>query len=148
VTSIGADAFDQCAKLTNVNIPNSVKTIGTYAFRYCSGLTGITIPAGVTSIGNYAFSDCTNLKDAYFYGNAPTMSSTVFANCATGFTVHYLSTGTGFTNPWNGYITVPFTPAAGVSYQTHVQDIGWQTMFITGQHPNKRSSSSDWKLSG
>ena len=132
VTSIGADAFDQCAKLTNVNIPNSVKTIGTYAFRYCSGLTGITIPAGVTSIGNYAFSDCTNLKDAYFYGNAPTMSSTVFANCAAGFTVHYLSTGTGFTNPWNGYTTVPFTPAAGVSYQTHVQDIGWQDYVMNG----------------
>jgi len=132
VTSIGIRAFEECAKLASVSIPNSVKTIGSYAFERCSGLTGITIPVSVTSIGSYAFSTCTSLKDAYFYGNAPTMGSTVFSGCAAGFTVHYLSTSTGYTNPWNGYTTVAFTAAAGVTYQTHVQDIGWQDYVVNG----------------
>ena len=132
VTSIGTYAFEECVKLTSVSIPNSVKTIGSNAFDQCSGLTGITIPASVTSIGSYAFSICTSLKDAYFFGNTPTMDSTAFSGCAAGFTVHYLSTSTGFTNPWKGYTTVPFTAAAGVSYQTHVQDYGWQDYVMNG----------------
>ena len=40
--------------LTNITLPESVKTIGAYAF-YSTGLKTITIPRNVVSIGDYAF---------------------------------------------------------------------------------------------
>ena len=132
VTTIGADAFGDCYNITNVTIPNSVISIEGPAFMSCSGLTSITIPESVTNIGSMSFFSCRNLRDVYFYGNAPRLDKDVFTNCASGFTVHYLNTSTGFTNPWNGYTTVPFTAEAGVSYRTHVQDIGWQDYVANG----------------
>ena len=61
VTAIADRAFKNCYSLTNVSIPNSVKSIGDEAFYYCSGLTGVTIPNSVESMGTYAFFYCENL---------------------------------------------------------------------------------------
>jgi len=68
VTNISAHAFDNCAFLKKIIIPEGVKTIGDYAF-YCAGaatasgmgddaLKEIIIPNSVTSIGAHAFGDC------------------------------------------------------------------------------------------
>jgi len=104
----------------------------------------------VTSIGEGAFYYCESLTGAYFYGNAPTMGEAVFDECASDFTVHYLSGKTGYTNPWVGYPTVSFT---AVIYQTHIQDIGWQgyvgngaTSGTSGQ--SKRLEAIRIKLAG
>jgi len=61
VTSIGANAFFDCDRVTSVNIPNSVTNIGDYAFYKCTGLTSVIIPEKVTSIDQYAFTDCYDL---------------------------------------------------------------------------------------
>ena len=55
VKSIVEKAFENCADITSVVIPNSVTTIGAAAFRGCTGLASLTIPKSVTSIGLSAF---------------------------------------------------------------------------------------------
>uniref|UniRef100_UPI00404A14A4 leucine-rich repeat protein n=3 Tax=Flavobacterium sp. TaxID=239 RepID=UPI00404A14A4 len=55
VTSIGAEAFQQCTNITTVSMGNSITSIGNYAFSVCVGLTSLSISNSVTSIGNGAF---------------------------------------------------------------------------------------------
>ena len=61
VTSIGEEAFYQCAELKSISIPESVVSIGKYAFCGCTGLTSITIPNSMISIKNGAFYYCNGL---------------------------------------------------------------------------------------
>ena len=48
VKSIGWSAFYNCKGLTSITIPNSVTSIGKWAFRYCSGLESIVVDPGNT----------------------------------------------------------------------------------------------------
>ena len=61
VSSIGNYAFDDCAGLTGITIPDSVTSIGYGAFAFCYNLTSVTIGNSVISIGDYAFEECTRL---------------------------------------------------------------------------------------
>ena len=63
VTSIGVQAFSDCANLVTITVPESVTTIGGWAFRDCSSLTSVTIPDSVTAIGARAFEDCSSLRE-------------------------------------------------------------------------------------
>ncbi len=104
VISLGSDAFSE-GGVTNVTFPDSLSIIGPWAFSQCHSLTNITIPSGVTNIGPDAFNPCDGLSIATFSGNAPaTFEFRVFDNTAIDFTIHYLSSNTGFTSPtWMGY---------------------------------------------
>jgi hypothetical protein len=70
VTKIGPHAFDGCAALTRVGIPDSIREIGDYAFRGCTAITSIgaadyvpfnvadnavTLPTGITKLGYHPF---------------------------------------------------------------------------------------------
>ena len=50
VTSIGASAFDGCDGLSNITIPNNVKTIGQGAFNNCMSLKELRIEDGDTNL--------------------------------------------------------------------------------------------------
>ena len=80
VTSIGSHLFEDCSKLTTVDISRDAETIGEEAF-YNSGLMHLTIPSSVTSIGNRAFSDCDSLKSLVIPGNVKTIGAYAFSNC-------------------------------------------------------------------
>ena len=65
VTSIGKEAFNQCATLEYVDMPDTVTSIDRYAFFNCSKLRQIVIPSGVTYIGLYAYRGCTSVESIY-----------------------------------------------------------------------------------
>jgi hypothetical protein len=108
VTGIEDCVFAYCDNLTDVSLGEGIQMIGYAAFQGCAALTSITLPASITQIDNSVFDSCSSLLEAYFLGNAPAMGENVFSGCADSFTVYHLNTGTGFTNPWNGYQTAVF----------------------------------------
>ena len=67
VTTIGKGAFQKCTKLPSIDIPSSVISIGENAFWKCNGFTSFVIPNNVTSIGDYAFYECSSLISVSFH---------------------------------------------------------------------------------
>lgn len=88
----------------------TVTAIGENTFAGEAAIASVMISNEVTSIGASAFSGCTLLRSAYFLGDAPSADVSSFNSCATGFTVYYKSTSTGFTDTWYGYTTRVFNP--------------------------------------
>lgn len=59
VPQVGSNAFFNCAGLSTVTLPDTVKgDLGGYAFCQCSSLFKINLPKGITTIGDYAFYSC------------------------------------------------------------------------------------------
>ena len=81
VTDIGAYAFEDCASLTSVTIPDSMTSIGEGAFALCNNLTSITIPNSVTSIGSRAFTFCTSLASITIPGSVTSIGYNAFSYC-------------------------------------------------------------------
>jgi len=81
VVSIGSSAFYKCTALTSMTISDNVTSIGSFAFAF-SGLTTVTIPAGATSIGSSAFYSCTALKSVTIPEGVTRIQSDVFNGCA------------------------------------------------------------------
>ena len=61
VTTIHSYAFNNCAGITKLLIPNSVKTIKTHAFDSC-GMQEVSIPSSVSTLESAAFYGCKALK--------------------------------------------------------------------------------------
>ena len=58
---LGYRAFGFCDKLKKVTLPSSLTSIPASAFAFCSALTDIVIPESVTVIGGGAFEGCSSL---------------------------------------------------------------------------------------
>lgn len=78
VTTMGENAFAQCANLVSVNIPKLTE-IPYNAFSYCSKLTAANFPLA-TRIGSYSFPSCSSLVTVDF-SSAVTIDSYAFENC-------------------------------------------------------------------
>ena len=61
ITSVAANAFTGCSRLTEVQLPSTLETIHKNAFALIPGLTQIRIPDNVTTIEGGAFAGCTSL---------------------------------------------------------------------------------------
>ncbi len=62
LSKIGERAFEGCTSLTDLTIPNKVKSIGGYAFYECTSLAYVKLSDGLSDMGEAAFAKCTSLK--------------------------------------------------------------------------------------
>lgn len=80
VKIIGQGAFMDCAKLTAVEIPDTVTTLNGDAFRK-SGLRAVELPDSVKTIGEAAFADCTQLKSVSMGDRVEDIYPSAFRGC-------------------------------------------------------------------
>lgn len=81
VTAIGNSAFSERYYLSNVTIPQSVKSIGDEAFYKCTAMKSLTIKDAATSIGDGAFQGCDWLTTVKLGEHITTIGEAAFLDC-------------------------------------------------------------------
>lgn len=111
VGGLGDVVFFQNSTLTQVTLPNTLRTIGNSTFAGATNITFITLPASVTSIGTSAFMGASRLIEVSFNninGADVTIGANAFANTAFNFRITYPPTSPGFATPsWRGVPAFP-----------------------------------------
>lgn len=92
VTSIAAQAFNGCSKMTAVTIPDSVTTLDFLAFGGCDSLTSVVLPEGVTSIPDSGFVECENLQSLTIPTSVTSIGYSAFAMSPKLTDIYYLGT--------------------------------------------------------
>lgn len=80
--SIGNSAFFNCGNLIKINIPSGVEVISNQAFAYCSSLEEITLSDNLNFIGEKAFRDCSKLTSIVIGEKVSYIGEYAFFNCA------------------------------------------------------------------
>lgn len=70
VVGIGNAAFESSALLSEVTLPDSIRSIDAYAFKNCSDLADVRISSGVKDIAEGAFENCPSHMIVTYFGNA------------------------------------------------------------------------------
>ena len=82
VVAIAARAFEGCAALRRVILPESLRQIGEMAFSGCSHLRLLTIPGGVQRVGTLAFAKCSQLERVRIEPGVVQLGPSCFSKCA------------------------------------------------------------------
>ena len=81
VRYIPSYAFQNCAELASVSLPNALTSIGNNSFEGCISLSSIVIPNRVTSVGVSAFKDCHSLSSLTLSDHCLSIEDYTFGNC-------------------------------------------------------------------
>ena len=81
VRSIGVEAFNDCVSLTSVLLPSTLESIGESAFFSCGRLSAVSLPDGLVSIGKAAFYGCNALTDVRIPGSVTEWGDYAFSHC-------------------------------------------------------------------
>ena len=82
VVAIAPRAFEGCAALRRVILPESLRQIGEMAFSGCSHLRLLTIPGGVQRVGTLAFAKCSQLERVRIEPGGVQLGPSCFSKCA------------------------------------------------------------------
>ena len=75
-------AFYNCAKLSNITLPDGLISICDNAFEKCTNLENIIIPSSVTDMYAEIFKDCTSLRSAVLPEGRININYGTFYNCS------------------------------------------------------------------
>ena len=78
---LGREAFANNGFLSELTIPDSLKTIDSYALYELERLVEVILPYGMTSIGECAFYNCINLERIEVPDSVTTIENDVFGSC-------------------------------------------------------------------
>ena len=92
VTSIRANAFEQCWKLTSLVIPDGVTEIGDFAFSGCVALKSVKFPDSLHKFGMCAFFGCIALSSIDIPEGTEIISNQCFYGCSSLTSVRLSST--------------------------------------------------------
>ena len=92
VTSIRANAFEQCWKLTSLVIPEGVTEIGDIAFSGCDALKSVKFPDSLHKFGICAFFGCDALSSINIPEGTEIISEQCFYGCSSLTSVRLPST--------------------------------------------------------
>lgn len=105
VTTIGGSAFNNCTKLTEVNLPCSVTRICGSAFQNCTSLTTVNIPKEITALETGTFASCEKLEKIYIPKGISTIGMCNFYGCKnlTIYAMDFYSNNIpdGWVSDWN-----------------------------------------------
>ena len=82
VVAIAPRAFEGCAALRRVILPESLRQIGEMAFSGCSHLRLLTVPGGVQRVGTLAFAKCSQLERVRIEPGVVQLGPSCFSKCA------------------------------------------------------------------
>ena len=81
VKKIGASAFQDCSKLTTLNLGQDLQVVGNDAFNGCSNVTKLTFPDATTTIGARAFQNCSSVTEVTVGKELKKIGASAFLNC-------------------------------------------------------------------
>lgn len=86
VTSLGYAVFAECAQLTEVKLPDTIKELrsgqGFGMFSNCSALEKVTFPAYLEKLGSSTFSGCSSLASLTLPETVTAIGSSAFEGCS------------------------------------------------------------------
>jgi len=132
VRSIKSFAFFNYNAMTNVNMPASVTEIGMGAFEGCASLTQMVLPKGIVAIENETFFGCKSLKGVVIPSSVTSVGEEAFSRCASLISIYCLAKTAPECEP-NAFSKVDRTwctlyiPKGSKSYK---DNIVWREFFI------------------
>ncbi len=81
-TTIGHRAFERCANLTEIRIPDSIQSIGDYAFAGCVKLVTVKLPDGIKEISYQMFNNCRALQSLTLPDSVEKIGGYAFNQCS------------------------------------------------------------------
>lgn len=82
VVAIAPRAFEGCAALRRVILPESLRQIGEMAFSGCAHLRTLLIPGGVQRVGTLAFAKCSQMERVRIEPGVAQLGPSCFSKCA------------------------------------------------------------------
>lgn len=80
-TYIANRAFEDCFRLSDLDLGTNISIIGYRAFSGCTSLQTLVIPKSVKRIGHHAFQGCTKLKNVIITNPDIIIENTAFISC-------------------------------------------------------------------
>ena len=79
--TVGPNAFIQCYKMEKIVIPEGVVSIGIGCFLYDGALKEVTLPSTLNTVGDGAFRECTSLTEIRLPEAVTTLGGSAFQDC-------------------------------------------------------------------